>query len=194
MEHIWSIKRDSVYLQDHHWQINIWDLQLFSLFDVLLLLMLCLLLNITQSINRRVYHSLFLFPLSVHHWQIILITRVLQVFEYLFDILLPLILFYWLLNIKQSIRRRVYQMLFLFPLCCPPLQTNDIYELFYELFFCSLYFSYWCCLFLKNKQSIRRRVHQTIFVFPLSTIDKCRLHLPAKKYTQNPFFPTSNNI
>ena len=190
MEHIWSIKRDSVYPQDHHWQINIWDLQLFSLFDVLLLLMLCLLLNITQSINRRVYQTLFLFPLSVHHWQIILITRVLQVFEYLFDILLLLMLFYWLLNIKQSIRRRVYQTLFLFP----PLQTNNIYELFYELFFCSLYFSYWCCLFLKNKQSIRRRVHQTIFVFPLFTIDKCRLHLPAKKYTQNPFFPTSNNI
>ena len=94
-------------------------------------MMLCLLLNITQSINRRVYQTLFLcFSVSVlvrtpltnnfnntsfaGIWILVWYTSPIDA------------VFYWLLNIKQSIRRRVYQTLFLFPLCCPPLQTNNI--------------------------------------------------------------------
>ena len=95
--------------------------------------MLHLLLNITQSINRRVYQTPFLFPLSVHHWQInntsfaaILLVWYTSPID---------AVFYWLLNIKQSIRRRVYQTLFLLPLCCPPLQTNNIYTSYFKSYF-----------------------------------------------------------
>ena len=49
--------------------------------------------------------------------------------------------------------------------------------------------------FLKiNKASEGEYIKQYLSFHCPPLTNKCRLHLPAKKYTQNPFFPTSNNI